>query len=59
MIFRREVIEQFHCKLLLSSEIAKAKAIVVEPVKRKTSEFIDIKLVSNRDFDIEKLLQIV
>ena len=59
MIFRREVIGQFHCKLLLSSEIAKAKAIVIEPVKWKTSEFIDIKLVSNRDFDIEKLLQIV
>ena len=44
MIFRREVIGQFHSKLLLSSEIAKAKAIVVEPVKWKASEFIDIKL---------------
>ena len=40
MIFRREVTEQFHCKLLPSLEIAKAEAIVVEPVKRKTSEFI-------------------
>ena len=42
MIFRREVIGQFHCKLLLTSEIAKAEAIVVEPVKRKTSEVIVI-----------------
>ena len=42
MIFRREVIEQFHSKLFLSSEIAKAEAIVVELVKRKTSEFIVI-----------------
>ena len=39
MIFRLEVIGQFHCKLLLSSEIVKAEAIVVEPVKQKTSEF--------------------
>ena len=28
MIFYRKVIGQFHCKLLLSSEIAKAEAIV-------------------------------
>ena len=41
MIFRREVVGQFQRKLLLSLEIAKAdrEAIVVEPVKRKTSEF--------------------
>ena len=42
MICRREVIGQFHCKLLLSSEILKTEAIVVEPVKWKTSEFIVI-----------------
>ena len=42
MIFRQEVIERFHCKLLPSLEIAKAEAIVVEPIKRKTSEFIVI-----------------
>ena len=51
MIFRQEVIEQFHCKLLPSLEIAKAEAIVVEPIKRKTSDII----VSNRDFTKEKL----
>ena len=35
MIFHRDVIWQFHCNLLLSSEIAKTEAIVaiVEPVK--------------------------
>ena len=57
MIFRQEVIEQFHCKLLPSLEIAKAEAIVVEPIKRKTSEFIVIwfKLFSNRYFTKEKL----
>ena len=56
MIFRLEVIGQFHCKLLLSSEIVKAEAVVVEPVKQKTSEFIVIwfKLISNRDFNTEK-----
>ena len=42
MIFRREVIGQFHCKLLLPSENAKAEAIVVELVKPKTSDFIII-----------------
>ena len=42
MIFRRRVIGQFDGKLLLSSEIARAKAIVVEPVKQKKKEFIDI-----------------
>ena len=53
---RHDVIGQFHCKLLLSSEIVKAEAVVVEPVKRKTSEFIVIwfKLISNRDFNTEK-----
>ena len=48
--------------LLLSQESAKAEAIVVEPVKRKTSEFVVIwfKLISKRDFKLinrEKLLQ--
>ena len=57
MIFRQEVIEQFHCKFLPSLEIAKAEAIVVEPIKRKTSDIIVIwfKLISNRDFTKEKL----
>ena len=57
MIFRQEVIEQFHCKLLPSLKIAKAEAIVVEPIKRKTSDIIVIwfKLISNRDFTKEKL----
>ena len=41
-IFRREVIEQFHNKLLLCPKSAKAKAIVVEPFKQKTSESIVI-----------------
>ena len=50
MILCREVIGQFHCKLLLSSKIAKAEAVVVEPVKRKTSEFIWFKLTANRNF---------
>ena len=57
MIFRQEVIGRFHWKLVLSKEIAKAEGIFVEPVNRKTSEFIVIwfKLISNRDFDREKL----
>ena len=42
MFCRHEVIGKFHCKLLLSLENAKAEAIVVEPVKRKTSEFMVI-----------------
>ena len=50
MILCREVIGQFHCKLLPSSKIAKAEAVVVEPVKRKTSEFIWFKLTANRNF---------
>ena len=35
MIFHRGVVRQFHCKLLLPSEIVKAEAIVaiVEPAK--------------------------
>ena len=41
-VFRREVIGQFHCKLLLSPESAKAEVIVVEPVKRKKREFMVI-----------------
>ena len=36
--------------MLLSSKIAKAKAVVVEPVKRKMSEFVWFKLTSNKDF---------
>ena len=58
MIFRREVIGRFYWKLVLSKEIAKAEGIFVEPVKRKTSEFIVVwfKLISNMDFDREKLL---
>ena len=55
MIFRQEVVGQFQRKLLLSLEIAKAdrEAIVVEPVKRKTSEFTVIwfKLIPNLDFN--------
>ena len=56
MVFRLEVIVQFHYKLLLSSEIVRAEAVVVEPVKQKTSEFkvIRFKLISNRDFNTEK-----
>ena len=35
MVFHREVIGQFHCKLLLSLEIAKTEAMgaIVEPAK--------------------------
>ena len=40
--FHREVIGQFHSKVLLSLEIAKEEAIVVELVKRKKSEFFTI-----------------
>ena len=35
MIFCQEVIGHFHCKLLLSSESAKAEAIVIELVKQR------------------------
>ena len=35
IIFRREVTGQFHSKLLLSLDTAKAEAIVVGPVKWK------------------------
>ena len=46
MIFHPGVIEQFHCKLLLSSEIAKAGAIVaiVEPVKPMGKRVIQVNL---------------
>ena len=57
--FRREVIRQFHWKLLFSSETAKPEAIVVEaPFKRKTIEVIVIwyKLISNMDFIRERPL---
>ena len=53
MILCREVIGQFHCMLLLSSKTAKTEAVVVKPVKRKTSEFIWFKLTSTRDFNRE------
>ena len=58
MIFCPEVIEQFHCKLLLSSESAKAEAIVIKLVKQRASEFMVIwfKLISKSDFSKEKLL---
>ena len=39
--------------MLLSSKIAKAEAVVVEPVKRKMSEFVWFKLASNKDFKRE------
>ena len=42
IIFRREVIGQFDCKLLFLLEIAEAEDIVVETVKRKTNELIVI-----------------
>ena len=41
--------------LLLSSKIAKAEAVVVEPVKRKMSEFVLFKLTSNKAFNWENL----
>ena len=53
IILCREVIGRSHCKLLLSSKIAKTEAVVVEPVKRKASEFIWFKLTSDRDFNGE------
>ena len=58
MILCREVIGQFLCKLLLSSKIAKAEALVVEPVKQKTSEFIWFNLTSNRDFNGENFFSL-
>lgn len=38
MILHQEVTGQFYCKLLLSSEVAKAEAISVKLVKQKMSE---------------------
>ena len=40
MVFHREVIGQFHCKLLLSLEIAKTEAMVaiVEPANRTEND---------------------
>ena len=58
MILCREVIRQFHYKLLLSSKIAKAEAVVVEPVKRKMSKFVWFKLTSNRDFNRENFFSL-
>ena len=58
MILCREVIRQFHYKLLLSSKIAKAEAVVVEPVKWKTSEIIWFKLTSNRNFNGENFFSL-
>ena len=42
MIFRQEVIGQFHCKLLLSSESAKAEAIVVDPDQPSNGQNLNI-----------------
>ena len=53
-----EVIGQFHRKLLLSSKITKVETVVVEPVKRKTSEVIWFKLTSNRDFNGENFFSL-
>ena len=49
---------EFLCKLLLSSKIAKAEALIVEPVKQKTSEFIWFNLTSNRDFNGENFFSL-
>ena len=56
IIFRREVTGQFHSKLLLSLDTAKAEAIVFGPVKwKKKSAFrvIWFKFISKRDFNEE------
>ena len=52
MTFRREVIGQFVCKLLLSLEIAEAEAIV----KGKIVSLYRFKSISNRDFNRGKLI---
>ena len=52
IIFRREVIDQFHCKLLFFSEISKVEAIVVETVKRKTNELIVIRFKTHSQIGI-------
>ena len=44
--------------MLLSSKIAKAESVVVEPVKRKMSEFVWFKLTSNRDFNRENFFSL-
>ena len=44
--------------MLLSSKIAKAEAVVVEPVKRKMCEFVWFKLTSNKDFNRENFLSV-
>ena len=56
MTFRREVIGQFHCKLLLSSEIAKEEVIVVEPIKREIVSLYRFESISNKGFNGEKLI---
>ena len=57
MIFHREVIWQFHCNLLLSSEIAKTEAIVaiVEPVKLNAKQ---ASLLSSDSIDLYLNLRI-
>ena len=44
--------------MLLSSKITKVEAVVVEPVKWKTSEVIWFKLTSNRDFNGENFFSL-
>ena len=44
--------------MLLSLKIAKADAVVVEPVKRKMSEFVWFKLTSNKDFNRENFFSV-
>ena len=44
--------------MLLSSKIAKAEAVVVEPVKRKMSEFVRFKLTSDGDFNRENFFSV-
>ena len=42
LVLQQEKLLRCYCKLLLSSEIPKAEAIIFEPVKQKMSEFIVI-----------------
>ena len=44
--------------MLLSLKIAKAEAVVVEPVKRKMSEFVRFKLTSDGDFNRENFFSV-
>ena len=48
--FHRKVIDQFYCKLLLSSDIVKTEAIVVEPFKwKRVSLYSSIRLLIEKD----------